>query len=195
VGDACGSEEVEDAVGIVGVPGIDNGKEVGEDASGAQTVEGNHDLGVGGSTVGPAPEVMVLCVSIQAESNRKLMVGEEPHPRRVEGDPVGLEPVGVPAARWCQPALKFDHQLEERQTGQGGFSAVPLKVGHRPGGRSKALGHQLFQHRGRHESAPTGKPLFLFQVVAVAATQVATRADGLDHDQAVPEGRRRHGTR
>ena len=182
-GDAQRLEVVVDVLGMVLVGFGDEGEDVVFDVMALEGLETAQGEVVAAGAVGVASAgVMEGRGAVEAESDEELLALEEVGPAVVEEGSVGLKGVADDGAAWAVEALESDGLLEEGQSHEGGFAALPAEemLGHGDGevgfrdGRQGVVGHPV--GRWAEES-------LLGQVEAVAAAEVAVEGGWLDENR------------
>lgn len=186
VADTVVAEVGVDLASVIAVDAIDDDQGVEVDLV---AFEGLHPLEhrvEGSPALGIEPVAVVECSwSVDGQTDEELMLPEERGPGVVEQDAVGLQGVDDLSSGGRKLLLQLDDVFEEFETEQRRFAPLPgerdfLGLG---GLRRDVLTDIRFERFGRHPPrAVIGIQLFLVQVVAVLAIEVADRADRLGHD-------------
>jgi hypothetical protein len=116
---------------------------------------------------------------IQADAHQKPLLRKQLRPLVIDKQPIGLQGVDYIRTDWEKLPLETANGLEEVQTGQSGFAALPVHAvtGHFRGG--KAPQHGL-QNRKVHPTGGLAEDGASGKIEAIAATQIAMPRNRLD---------------
>ena len=131
-----------------------------------------------------AVAVVGITRTVEADADEEIVLFEKGRPGVVDQHAVGLEGIAHGLAGRAVFLLEFDRAAEEVQPQQRGLAALPGEVYRRHLLRFDILADVCVERLVAH--APVGfarfrKEVFLVQVEAVVAIEVAQRPDGLGH--------------
>ena len=167
---------------------MDGGQDVELHRVPAQHVEPLHHRVEGRPSCPVAPVAVVdRTWPVDADADQEILAGEEAAPILVEQHAVGLKGILDPHAVRAMELLQRYRPLEEIHPQQSRLAALPGEQHLALAGlylRRNQVAHIAFQNRiGHAEALFVRIELFLLQIVAIGAGDVAARPDGLGHHE------------